>query len=137
MPYDEKQLIKHRAAMTRGDEVTVTLETHEGQRAPGFIRLLRLTADERRARGRKWLIACLLIAPVCVVFPPHIPWPFLVILVGIVGMYRRSARTELVAGGEGRCPKCDAFQILEAGNAEFPMAHFCSECRERSLVRPR
>jgi hypothetical protein len=136
MPYDEKQLKNHRAAMARGDEIVVALETHEGQRGSGVIRLLRLLPEERRARGRKWLLVCLLIAPVCVVFPPHIPWPFVAILIGIVGMNRRAARKELVIGGEARCPKCDAFQILDAGNAEFPMAHFCTECRERSLVRP-
>jgi len=54
----------------------------------------------------------------------------------VVGYYLRRGRSELVAGGEATCPKCNAFQILDGGNAEFPMAHFCTECSERSLVRP-
>jgi len=136
MPYEEDQLRKHREAISRGDQVAVTLETHEGQRTPGFIKLLRLSPVERGARARRWLLACLALAPVTAVCPPHIPWPIVTITVGVVGSYLRRGRSELVAGGEARCPKCGAFQILDAGNAEFPMAHFCTECKERSLIRP-
>lgn len=136
MPYDETVLRKHREAITRGDEVPVTLVTHEEEKAPGFIRLLRLSASERGARSRKWLLTWLALAPVTVICPPHFPWPILTVTVGVVGAVLRRGRSALVTGGEGRCPKCGAFQILEAGNAEFPMAHFCSECHERSLVSP-
>jgi hypothetical protein len=136
MPHDESRMRQHREAMARGEPVPVTLTTHEEKQAPGVIRLVRLTPRERDARARKWLLICLAIAPVSLVCPPHFPWPILAITIGFVGAYLRRGRPELVAGGEARCPACDAFQILDAGNAEFPMAHFCTECRERSLVRP-
>jgi hypothetical protein len=136
MPYDERRLNTHRDAMTRGDAVVVTLTTHDETKAPGTIRTQTLDADARRRRARKWLLTCLLLAPVSMVCPPHLPWPILVVTIGVVGAWLRQRRSELVLGGEGTCPKCKAFQILEAGNAEFPMAHFCSECGERSLVRP-
>jgi hypothetical protein len=136
MPYDERQLQKHREALAHGDKVDVTLLTHEKQSATGFIRIERLDAAARGRRARRWLITCLIIAPVAAVCPPHFPWLLLTITVGIIGYVIRGKRRELVTGGEARCPKCEAFQLLEGGNAEFPMAHFCSECGERSLVRP-
>ncbi len=136
MPYEEAQLSKHREAMTRGEPVPCTLVTHDEQRSTGVLRIVHLTPAEQNGRARKWLLTCLAIAPVTLVCPPHFPWPIITVLVGIAGDYLRRGRAELVAGGEAKCPKCDAFQILDPGNAEFPMAHFCSECRERSLVRP-
>jgi hypothetical protein len=136
MPYSEKQLEKHRAALTRGERVDVTLTTHEEKQGTGFIQLLRLTPAEQRARGQRWLLTCLALAPVTAVCPPHFPWPIITVTVGLVGGYLRRGRAELVLGGEAKCPQCQAFQILDGGNAEFPMAHFCSECGERSLVRP-
>jgi hypothetical protein len=136
MPPDEEKLRKHRAAMARGDRVPVDLETHDEQRATGFIQLLRLSPEERSGRARKWLLTCLAIAPVSVVCPPHFPWPIVSVTVGAVGYYLRRGRAELVLGGEAACPKCGAAQLLDGGNAEFPMAHFCSACGERSLIRP-
>jgi hypothetical protein len=136
MPYDQAVLAKHRESMKRGDEVPVALVTFEEQRAEGVLRVQRLSPHERGARARKWLLVCLALAPLTAVCPPHFPWPIITILVGVIGAYLRRGRSELVLGGEGKCPKCGAFQILESGNAEFPMAHFCSECHERSLVTP-
>jgi len=63
MPYPPEQLEKHKAAMTRGDEVPVTLRMHEGQTSEGFIRIQRLTPEERGKRARKWLITFLILAP--------------------------------------------------------------------------
>lgn len=136
MPYPPEQLEKHKAAMTRGDEVPVTLRMHEGRTSEGFIRIQRLSPEERGKRARKWLITFLVLAPVSVVCPPHFPWPILFTLIAIGGYLLRRGRHELVLGGEAKCPKCGAFQLLEGGNAEFPMAHFCTECGERSLVAP-
>src|SRR5262249_53217701 len=129
MPYEESVLQKHREVMTRGDEVAVSFTAHEGEKSPGTVRLLRLTSEERSKRGRRRLFTCVAIAPLAFVCPPHIPWPIVTVLVGIVGMRLRRGRAELVAGGEGKCPSCGAFQILEAGNAEWPIGHYCTECR--------
>jgi hypothetical protein len=136
MPYDPEQLSKHKEAMTKGEEVPVALRLHEGQTSTGFIRVQHLSSEERSKRARKWLIIFLVLAPVSVVCPPHFPWPILMTLIAVGGYFLRRGRSELVLGGEATCPKCGKFQILEAGNAEFPMAHFCSECGERSLVAP-
>src|SRR4051794_30491132 len=108
MPYDERQLRKHREAISRGDEVAVILVAHDEKRAPGFIRLLRLSPEERGARANKWLITCLVLAPLSVAFPPHIPWPIITITVGLIGYYFRRGRSEVVTGGEAHCPMCNA-----------------------------
>jgi hypothetical protein len=134
MAYSEEILTKHKDVMTRGDDLPVSLVTHYGQRTEGHLRHLKLTEDEAGARARKWLVICFCIAPVTFVFPPHFPWPIITAIVGILGYFMRKGRSEMILGGEAACPKCGAFQILEGGNAEFPMAHFCSECRERSLI---
>lgn len=136
MPYDDATLAKHKEQMTRGEDVPVTLVTHYEKRSQGHIRLLRLTEDEAGGAARKWLLIWLLLAPVVIVFPPHIPWPLVAITVGVVGYYMRRGQRAQVVGGEADCPECGKFQILEGGNAEFPMAHFCTECRERSLLEP-
>ena len=136
MPYDARVLEKHRETMKRGDDVPVTLVNYEEQKSDGFVRILRLSSAERNKRASKWLIGCLVLAPVTVIAPPHFLWVVVTVTVGIVGSWLRRGRSELVLGGEGKCPKCGAFQILDGGNAEFPMAHFCTECRERSLVAP-
>jgi hypothetical protein len=124
------------ATLSRGERVPVSLETHDEQRATGFVQLLRLTEEERGRRARRWLLTCLAIAPVTIVCPPHFPWPIVTVTIGLVGRALRRRRAELVLGGEATCPKCGAAQLLERGNAEFPMAHFCTACRERSLIRP-
>ena len=136
MPYTDKQLARHRAVMAAGDPVPVALETHEGQRGTGTLRLLRLSPAAQGARARRWLLTFLLLAPPSVLFPPHLLWPLAMVTVGVVGYFLRRGRAELVLGGEAHCPACQAFQILAPGNAEFPLAHFCSECRRRSLVAP-
>lgn len=136
MPYDPKILAEHEELMTRGDDIPVTLVTHYGQRAEGHVRRLRLGEHEAGASARKWLLVCLLVAPITFALPPHFPWPLVAITTGIVGYFARRGRTEVILGGEASCPKCGAFQILDGGNVEFPMVHFCSECRERSLLEP-
>lgn len=136
MPYDPETLAKHKELMTRGDDIPVTLVTHYDQRGRGHLRLLRLSESEAGGRAGKWLVVCLVIAPITFVFPPHFPWPLIVLTTGVVGYFVRRGRSELILGGEASCPKCGAFQILEGGNAEFPMAHFCTDCQERSLVQP-
>ncbi|MFT3769495.1 MAG: hypothetical protein QM820_29000 [Minicystis sp.] len=136
MPYTPETLAKHKELMTRGDDIPVTLVTHYGQRAEGHLRRLRLSEEEVGSRARKWLIICLVLAPFTFAFPPHFPWPLIAIATGLVGYYARRRAHELILGGEAHCPKCEAFQILDGGNVEFPMAHFCTECRERSLMEP-
>jgi hypothetical protein len=134
MPYTEKQLAESRAIATRGEELRVELEAHGGKREAGTLRLLRLDPAARSARARKHLVVFLAIAPVAAVCPPHFVWTLAMIAVAVIGYKLRKARAEIVLGGEGRCPSCSAFQLLDGGNAEFPMAHICSECRRRSLV---
>jgi hypothetical protein len=134
MPPDPDTLAKHREMMTRGEDIPVTLVTHYDQRGPGHLRLLRLSAHEASARAGKWLVICLVVAPFTFIFPPHFLWPLIAITIGFVGWALRRGRTELILGGEADCPKCGAFQRLEAGDAEFPMAHFCTACKERSLI---
>ncbi len=136
MPYSPEVLEKHKEQMTRGTDIPVTLVTHYGLRAEGHLRHLRLSDAEAGASARKWLVIWLVIAPFTIVFPPHFPWPLIAITTAFVGYFARRGRTELIVCGEAKCPKCGAFQILDGGNVEFPMAHFCSECRERSLLEP-
>lgn len=136
MPYDPATLDKHKEQMTRGDDVPVTLVTHYGQRSEGHLRHLHLTEDEAGASARKWLVIFLVLAPFTFAFPPHFPWPIIMTITAIVGYFARRGRTELILCGEAKCPKCDAFQILDGGNVEYPMVHFCTECKERSLIEP-
>jgi hypothetical protein len=136
MPYSPEILAKHKELMTRGDDIPVTLVTHYGDRSEGHLRHQRLSEDEAGGRARKWLLVCLVIAPIVFVFPPHFPWPLVAIATGIVGYFARRGQSEMILGGEAKCPKCGAFQILDGGNVEWPMAHFCSECKERSLLEP-
>lgn len=136
MPYDAKALDEHKARMTRGEGVPVSLVSHYGQRTKGTLRRVVVSEDEANAPARRWLLGACVVAPVTFVFPPHVPWPLLVLAIGIIGYFLQKGTREQVLGGEGDCPKCGAFQIIEGGNAEFPMAHFCTECRERSLVEP-
>lgn len=132
----ERQRTKYEQRLARGQPLPAILEAHDGRTATGTLYLLRLGPAERGARARTWLFAFLAAAPVAAVLPPHLPWPLLMITVGVVGYYLRRGRAELVLGGEGTCPACQAAQLLDAGNAEFPMAHHCTACRRRSLVRP-
>jgi hypothetical protein len=136
MPYDPEILAKHKLLMSRGAELSVVLVTHYGQRSHGLLRVVQLSAHEANAPARRWLFLCLALAPVSFAFPPHVPWPLLTIGIGIAGYYLRQGTREQILGGEAECPKCGAFQILDGGNAEFPMAHFCSACSERSLLEP-
>jgi hypothetical protein len=136
MPYDPATLAKHAELMSRGDDLPVTLVTHYGQRSEGHLRKVHLDEHEANAPARRWLVICLALAPFTIIIPLHIPWPILTILVGILGYYLRKGTLDQITGGEAPCPKCGALQILEGGNAEFPMAHFCTECRERSLIEP-
>lgn len=136
MPYDPEILAKHKEQMTRGDDISVTLVTHYGQRSVGHLRRVRLSEEESSGAARKWLVIWLAIAPFVFVFPPHFPWPLVAITTGVVGYFARRGRSEVILCGEADCPKCGAFQILEGGNVEFPMVHFCTECKERSLLEP-
>ncbi len=136
MPYEPAILAKHKEQMTRGEDVPVGLLTHYGQRAEGHLRRVHLSEHEAGAPARRWLVRCLIVAPFMFAFPPHVPWPLIVIGIGVAGYFLRQGTREQILCGEANCPKCGAFQILEGGNAEFPMAHFCTECKERSLVEP-
>lgn len=134
MPYTDKQRQASDALMTRGEPVSVSLVAHDGRRAPGTLRLERLSPEEQGRRARRFLFTFLAIAPLSVVFPPHLLWPLAMVTVGVVGYYARRGRPEVILGGQGSCPACGAFQLLDGGNPEWPMAHFCSECRRRALV---
>ena len=136
MPYDPKILAQHQEQMTRGEGIPVTLVTHYEKRAEGQVRLERLSEDVAGANARKWLILCLVVAPFTFAFPPHFPWPLVMITAGFIGFYMRKNQRGKILCGEGKCPQCGAFQIIDGGNAEYPLAHFCSECSERSLIQP-
>lgn len=136
MPYDEKKLTEHKELMTRGTDIPVTLVTHYGQRAEGHVRHLKVSEQEAQGKALKWLFIWLALTPIVVVFPPHLLWPLVALATAFIGYFARRGRTEVILGGEATCPKCNAFQILDGGNVEWPMAHFCSECRERSLLSP-
>lgn len=136
MPYDPKLLEEHKERMTRGEDLVVTLLTHYGKKSEGHLRHIFLSPQEADAPARKWLVRCLILAPFLFILPPHFPWLLAAIATGVGGYYLRRGHREQILTGEANCPQCGAFQIIEGGNAEYPMAHFCTECRERSLIEP-
>lgn len=136
MPYDTKVLEEHKDRMTRGEDIPVTLVTHYGKRSEGHLRKVILSAAEADAPAKTWLVRCLIAAPFLFILPPHFPWLLLAIAAGVVGYLLQRGHREQIIAGEADCPECGKLQIIEGGNAEFPMAHFCSECKERSLIEP-
>lgn len=134
MPYTEKQVRMHEAALGRGEPIAIELRTHEQERAAGTLRLLRLTDEERGRRARRFLFICWAIALPCGIAPPHLLWVLALFTTGVIGYFVRRRAKELILGGKVACPKCGAAQYIEPQAAEFPFAHFCTECRKRSVV---
>ena len=122
--------------MTDGVPVPVELRTYVDLVSRGEVRVLRVPEDVREVRGLRFLGACWAGACVVWIFPPHLLWPMALIVMGIVGYFVRKGRAQVVLGGEAPCPKCGAHQILEASTDDFPLLHFCTSCRERSVMRP-
>lgn len=131
MSYTEKQLQKNKITMQKGASVPVELVEFEGKRSTGEVRLQEFTQSESQSRAIKFLLVCVGLAFVCAIIPPHILWFFGFLTMGAVGYFLRKNERQTVLGGNARCPKCGNFQILGKSSAEFPILHYCSECRSR------
>lgn len=126
----------HRRVTTQGEPVAVELSTYIDLRSRGVVRVLRVPETEREMRGLRFLGACSAGACVAWIFPPHLLWPIALFATGVVGYFVRRGRAIVVLGGEAPCPKCGDTQRIERSTDDFPLLHFCSSCRERSVVRP-
>ena len=134
MPYNDKQLAKHKATMKLGNETKVELIAHESKPTPGFVKVQEFTDSEKSARALKFLFGFVGAAFVAVILPPHIVWFVSLITVGVIGYFAKKSQKAMVLGGEATCSNCKAFQILEKSAADFPMVHYCSECNRRNDV---
>ena len=135
MPYSERRLKKNLALMSQGVEVPVELVTFEERRATGTVRLKLFDEAERGARARKFMFTCWAFCLVMWIMPPHVLWPVIMFVAGLVGYQLSKGQTRIVLGGRATCPRCGTLQLLRATTDEFPLLHFCTECRQRSSVR--
>lgn len=134
MAYTSKQMEKHKNVMHQGEPIPVELVNFYGKKTNGALRFLKISESESNMRALKFLLICVGAAFVAIIIPPHIPWFLGLITAGFIGYAVKKREKEFIAGGEAHCPSCQAFQVIGKSSAEFPILHYCSECRARSDI---
>jgi hypothetical protein len=69
-----------------------------------------------------------------VTFPPHILYPLIGIVAGIVGKKSIQKQRYSFIEGQVTCPSCNTIQVVPKANEEFPFLHFFSQCRARGEI---
>lgn len=99
------------------------------------------TATEARARvverSKAWRrsqvmkdLALLLLMPVVVFIPPHVPWPLVVLAVALMRAFNHSREHRTLLSLRGPCPKCGTDQeYKELGRMGNPHKVTCASCR--------
>jgi hypothetical protein len=110
-------------------EVPARLAFMGGQTSEGWARVLERTAAWRRSQIIRDLLLLLLI-PVVVFIPPHIPWPLVVIVVVVIRVSGHVREYRTLKSLRGPCPKCGADQqYKELGRMGNPHKVQCASCR--------
>jgi hypothetical protein len=110
-------------------EVPARLAFMGGQTSQGWARVLQRTPAWRRSQIIKDLLLLLLV-PVVVFIPPHVPWPLVVIAVACIRAFNHSREYRTLKSLRGPCPKCDFDQeYRELGRMGNPHKVQCANCR--------
>jgi|1186.fasta_scaffold74596_2 hypothetical protein len=116
-------------AVSSVPEVPARLVFMGGKATEGRARVVERSKAWRRSQVMKDL-ALLLLIPVVVFIPPHIPWPLIVI--GVAGMraFNHSREHRTLLSLRGPCPKCGTDQeYKELGRMGNPHKVTCASCR--------
>jgi hypothetical protein len=110
-------------------EVPARLVFMGGKASEGRARVVERSRAWRRSQVMKDL-ALLLLVPVVVFIPPHIPWPLIVIAVAAMRAFNHSREHRTLLSLRGPCPKCGTDQeYRELGRMGNPHKVTCASCR--------
>lgn len=101
----------------------------DGSAGEARARVLERTPRWRRASAARELL-WLLLVPVVVWAPPHIPWVLLVVGVALFRAFARLREHGTLLSLRGTCPKCGTEQdFSELGRIKEPHLVHCASCR--------
>lgn len=115
--------------LSRIPEVPARLVFMGGTSSEGRARVIERSAAWRRSQSIKDLLLLLLV-PVVVWIPPHIPWVLIVIGLALFRAFNHSREHRTLLSLRGPCPKCGAEQdFTELGRMGSPHKVTCAHCR--------
>ena len=136
-PLDESTK-KHAKMMKCGYGLKVTLRgNYEGISTPGEIRIQHWNKRERMFRALKLGGACWGAALIAIIIPllHFILVPGFLIAEPIVAFFI-FGQESVILGGEGICPKCQAFVPIVRTSLRFPISELCSHCQCGLKIEP-
>ncbi|HET7460991.1 MAG TPA: hypothetical protein VFJ82_07075 [Longimicrobium sp.] len=120
--------------LARVPEVPARLVFMGGASSEARARVIERSAAWRRSQALKDLLLLLLV-PVVVFIPPHIPWVLLVIGVALFRAFNHNREYATLLSLHGPCPKCGAEQdFSELGRMGNPHKVTCAHCKWDSYV---
>lgn len=110
-------------------EVPARIVFMGGQASEGRARVLERSGHWRRGQILKDL-ALLLLVPIVVWIPPHIPWVLIVIGLAFFRAFNHMREHRTLLSLDGPCPKCGTVQAFtELGRMGSPHKVTCANCR--------
>ncbi|HEX8243701.1 MAG TPA: hypothetical protein VF541_09400 [Longimicrobium sp.] len=117
------------AELARVPEVPARLVFMGGQASEARARVLDRTPRWRRSRALRDLLL-VLVAPAAFVVPPHVIWPPILALIGVILAFNHIREHRTLLSLHGPCPKCGAEQeFRELGRMGSPHKVTCAQCR--------
>lgn len=99
----------------------------------GSVRLF--SESERNSRANSFLLKAALGGMLAVIVPPHIIYPVIGLVVGLIGKASIKKQKYIFLEGLVVCPKCGSDQKLPKSTQQFPFIYFCSSCSSRAEIR--
>ncbi len=122
---------KHEKMMKCGHGLKVYVKGDSGEiTTPGEIRIQNWSQHERTMRALKFGGACWAASLVSILIPLlHFVLVPGLLLAGPILAFIIVGQENVVLGGEGTCPKCQAFLPIARSAFRFPISDICTHCQ--------